>query len=168
MQLFYSRKAGKSQRPLSCRFLFRMVLTAYPLVMAAVLMQVRRIQNIRLTVYGLVLLPILMMLLGFHKPAADSLQLWMDREGRLYLLPEKTCMLGNDLLLSCLQEELEESGCVPPEAQEIEHTLSMQKLGRRCVVRCLLKGRLRTKYLLLDESFLEYEKLLAALKKKMD
>ena len=172
MRVYYSQRA-ESLNPLPDladmflrifreTFPYFLVLLIYPLFRWEASLD-RKVLAILLT-----MIPVSFLLVRLRTAARGRTLLISDGKSRLCLLPDlgKSARTLEDA--QEIERDLLHVGVIPPEAMEIQQTLSLWQMSRFCLVRCVLQGSSRTRYFLLDDDFKNYQSLIWEFEERLE
>ena len=172
MRVYYSQKKDKTgPGKYLAHFYLAVFRTAIPFVLVIyifpLVMRSRMEHPGILFAMGMFLMSAVLLVV-LKKRLSGRLMLVSDGTGRLCLMPDGGVLRKELRNVRNKEADILRENVIPTGAMDIQHTLTLWHLGRFCLVRCLVRGRATTKYLLINDSFKNYEELIREFEVRME
>ena len=158
MKLYYSRNLMGRRRYSSRIPLFSAILLVLlEMITVYACMRHRASERLQMTAAFAPLL-VCGMEIGVNK--GKGYHVFLQNEwGKLYLLPPDDFVGRSRETLALLEQRIQKSSILPPEAREIQHTMSLWKIGSVYWLRCVMDGKNRIVNLMFTENYGDWEEL---------
>ena len=111
--------------------------------------------------------PLILCIVGVCTDRGKGFHVFLKNDcGRLYLLPPDDFLGRSEASMALLEERMIKSNVLPMEAREIQHPLSLRKIGRNFWLRCTVEGKNRIVNLMFTENYGDWEELSLLLEEK--
>ena len=165
MKIFYSRKLLGMRRYSSWIPMTSVLLVILVEIMAA-FQDVWTLNQIPLRLTA-DFAPLILCIVGICTDKGKGFHVFLKNDcGKLYLLPPKDFVGRSEETLILLEERMVKSNALPMDAREIQHTLSLRKIGPLFWLRCTIEGKNRIINLMFTENYGDWEELSLLLEEK--
>ena len=111
--------------------------------------------------------PLILCMVGICTDRGKGFHVFLKNDcGKLYLLPPRDFVGRSEEFLALLEARMIKSDVLPPNAREIQHILSLWKIGRIFWLRCTMEGKNRIVNLMFTENYRDWEELSLRLEQK--
>ena len=111
--------------------------------------------------------PLILCIVGVCTDRGKGFHVFLKNDcGKLYLLPPEDFVGRSEEALALMEDRMLKSNALPLNAREIQHTLSLQKIGPLFWLRCTVDGKKRIVNLMFTENYGDWQELSMLLEEK--